>query len=217
MPQSLHTAEQLRRLSNVGHWIEGGILGAVGIVALMQSAGYLSTAQWPYLWPGFVLLAGLTLLMFMLLHHGVDQVGAAWRLMTSDPQQRQHLLMAGLLCAAGAAETLSRMHIVTTGALAFAWPAGLAIIGALFTIHKQHGSSQAVTWAMRVHRYLGVGLIAAGISRAASIIYEVNVRWLAFVWPTLLLLSAVLLVAYREPEGAYEDDAATHAQLHSSH
>ena len=70
---------------------------------------------------------------------------------------------------------------------------------------------------MRVHRYLAVVLIAAGISRAASISYEVNVRGLAFVWPTLLLLSAVLLVAYREPEGAYEEGAAAQAQPHSGH
>lgn len=214
--RNMHTPEQLRLLSNVGHWIEGGILAIVGVVALIQAFSDRTSGPWIYLWPGFVLVAGVTLALYLLLHHGGD-VGTAWRFVTSDPQQRQHLGMAVLLSIAGAAETAYHVRTVSTPALLFVWPAVLIVIGVLFTIHTQHGTSDAVTWAARVHRYLGIVLITAGVSRAAEILYANDAAWLRFVWPAMLLVAALLLIAYREPQGAYERGLSADKQSHGGH
>lgn len=69
----------------------------------------------------------------------------------------------------------------------------------------------AVTWAARVHRYLGLLLNAGGAAKAAQVVWVAKAGWLAFAWPLLLLLSAVLLLAYREPKGAYESPSSQHA------
>lgn len=209
--EPLHSPEEMRFLSNLGHWIEGGILGTVAIVALLEALGYLAGDRSRFLWPGFVLLAGVVLLAYMFLHHGLGRVGASWRFVTGDPQQRQHFFMAVLLLVAGAAELVHRMPSASGSVWGFVWPGALLVIGILFTVHTQHGTQAAVTWAARVHRYLGLLLIAGGAARAAQVVGVAKVGWLAFAWPLLLLVSAVLLLAYREPKGAYESSSSQHA------
>ncbi len=39
-----HSAEEQRRLSNLGHWIEGLLLGVIGILAILNSAAGIA---WP--------------------------------------------------------------------------------------------------------------------------------------------------------------------------
>jgi hypothetical protein len=143
----------------------------------------------------------------MLLHHGFIGVGASLRFVMADPQQRQHFFMALLLLLAGIAETSQRLGGGEAIPFAFVWPGSLALIGILFLVHTQHGSHEAVSWAMRVHRYLGSVLIAAGLARLGQLVWLPMASWLAFVWPVLLLLAAILLVSYREPKGAYEEHA----------
>ena len=163
--ESLHTPEEMRVLSNIGHWIEGGILAIVGFLALLEASGYFHGDGWAYAWPAFLLLAGLVLPAYMLLHHGLDRVKVSWRFVMEDPQQRQHFLMAVLLLVAGLAEMSQRLRGGGTLLFGLVWPIALGVIGGLFLVHTQHGTHEAVSWAMRVHRYLGVVLIAAGFTR----------------------------------------------------
>lgn len=214
--EPLHTPEEMRTLSNVGHWIEGGIIAIVGFLALLEATQYLPSDSSTFAWPAFVLLAGLALPAYMLLHHGLDRVRASWRFVMGDSQQRQHFFMAVLLLVAGLAEMSQRMR--GGGAVSFdlVWPMALGAIGGLFLVHTQHGSHEAVSWAMRVHRYLGLVLIAAGLARLGQLVWLSMAPWLAFVWPVLLLLAAILLVSYREPAGAYEEEAPrSHGPHHS--
>lgn len=202
--QQLHTPEEMRALSNLGHWIEGGILGIVAVIALLQALGYFESGIAAYLWPGLILLAGLFLPPYMLLHHGFNKVDISWRFVMGDPQQRQHFLMAVLLLVAGIAEVIHRIQMLQGQLWQFVWPSVLIVIGVLFTIHTQHGTHEAVSRAVTAHRYLGILLILGGLLKAAEVLWIQHFEWLAFPWTIMVLASAVLLISYREPEGAYQ-------------
>lgn len=58
---------------------------------------------------------------------------------------------------------------------------------------------------MRQHRALGITLIVAGLLNLVEIVN--GARFAAILWPGVLLIAAVQLLLYREPEGAYEDGA----------
>ncbi len=200
----LHSPQEMRFLSDLAHWIEGGILGAVALAALAEAAGRLRASPGRYLWPSLILVAGLFLAPYLFLHHGLAQIDKTWRLVLQDMQQQQHLTMAALLLVAGAAELAARGGALRALAWRLAWPAALAAIGALFLIHLQHGAEAAVTWAQTVHRYLGIVLIAAALLRAAQVVGLRPARLFAYGWALALLAAALLLASYREPEGAYE-------------
>lgn len=56
-------AAQMRQWSNYDHWAEGGLLGLVAILALLEASGLLGS--WRNLWPGLLLVAGLLLVVSM--------------------------------------------------------------------------------------------------------------------------------------------------------
>ncbi|MEO5599873.1 MAG: hypothetical protein ABIR06_02995 [Cyclobacteriaceae bacterium] len=62
--------------------------------------------------------------------------------------------MATLLLIAGASELIFRSR----GGVVFqyVWPLAIGITGVMFLIHEQHGSSEAMEWAQKIHQYLGV-------------------------------------------------------------
>ncbi len=190
-----HTAEEKRRLSNLGHLIEGLLLATVGILAILGNVGIATWAS--TVWPALILVAGVLLLVLIYPRHPLSDWPAIWR----DPQQRQHTIMAAAIAVAGAAELLRGSN----AAWAYVWPGVTLLIGALFVTHTQHGTGEAMTRAVRQHRILGVTLIGAGLLRLVEIIAGTGA--LAIVWPLALLAAAAQLIIYREPEGAYETEA----------
>lgn len=189
-----HSSEERRRLSDLGHVVEGVLLAAVAILAFLGGAGI---AAWgSAVWPMLILVAGLLLLLFIYLPHPPSDWPLIWR----DAQQRQHTLMAAAITAAGAAELLL---------WGYAWPAALLLIGVMFLVHEQHGTSAAAAKAVRLHRVLGATIIIAGLLRAAEIVSGAGI--LAVLWPLALLAAAVQLLLYREPPGAYEGTHAGHS------
>ncbi len=203
----LHSAAEMQQLSNLGHKVEGALLLMVAVIAGLQAVGFLKMKQ---LWPSVIVVAGLFLIGFLLLHHGTEKFQLVWKLLISDPQQRQHLTMAGLLVIAGVSELIFRGYHVNW--LRFVWPLVLCLVGLMFLTHEQHGSSEAVDWAQRIHRYLGALLIVVSISILANIFFGERYKWLPFVWPVLLVITSIFLFAYNEPEGAYEKSSN-----HSTH
>jgi hypothetical protein len=180
-----HTAEEMRRLSNLGHLVEGIVLAAVGVLALLHGFGvaWASTA-----WPLLILLSGVVLLGLIYPLHPPSDWPTLWR----DPQQRQHTIIAAVLAVAGTTELLRGGGYV--------WPAALLVIGVLFLTHTQHG--RAVARAVLLHRILGITMIGAGLLRAIEVGTGAGV--FAFLWPLALLAAAAQLIVYREPEGAFE-------------
>lgn len=199
----LPTPEQLQLISNIAHWIEGGIVRAVAVIALAQALGYAKSNGAPYLWPGLMLLAGLFLPLFLLFRNGFDKVGSSWEFIISDPQQRQHLLLVFPLLAMGAVEMLLRAEILQGKFWEFVSPGALVMIGVVFLAHIQYGTPEAVAEAVTKHRYLGGLIILAGLVKAAEALWLQKFKWLAFPWVILLLMTAALLISYREPEGAF--------------
>jgi len=194
-----HTAEEMRRLSNLGHVVEGVLLAAVGVLALLSNTG---VAAWgATVWRLLALLAGVALLLILYPPHPVSEWGLIWR----DPQQRQHTLIAILVLIAGIAEIVGANAGVPI--LGYIWPIALMIIGTLFMIHTQHGHGEAVHQAVFRHRLLGMTMIVAGLLRLLEIILPSNV--LAILWPVALLIAAFQLLIYREPAGAF-DEAGSH-------
>lgn len=195
-----HAGATQRRLSNIGHWAEGGLFAALGVLALLQALGKL-TGGARYIAPMPLLVGGIFLPLFLFGHsHG--NTGHAHEIV-KDPQQRQHLVMAVLLLVAGLAELALVAGWTTITAVAYVWPAGLAVIGVMFMVHTQHGDHAAMASAVRFHRMLGLVLLAAGIARGVQIATRTPDGPAAYVSAILVLVVAALLVTYREPEGAY--------------
>lgn len=191
-----HSSEEMRRLSNLGHVVEGFVLGGVGVLALASNLTDWATQAWPIL----ILVAGLLLLTLIYPSHPLEDWLAIWR----DRQQRQHTLMATALALAGAAEWLRGIG----SAWAYVWPGALVFIGALFLIHPQHGTGAGMLRAVWQHRVLGLMAIAAGLLRTGEIVTRFGL--FGFLWPLVLLAASVQLIMYREPEGAYETGHGGH-------
>jgi hypothetical protein len=181
-----HTPAAQRRLSNLGHVVEGLLLATVGVLALLSGLGMTWAA---FAWPVLLLSVGVLLLILIYPRHPPSDWSAIWH----DPQQQQHTIMAAAIALAGALEL---------GGFRFAWPLAAIIIGTLFLTHKQHGEGEAVAWAVLRHRILGITVIVAGLFRLAEIATgALSFMWL---WPLALLVAAVQLIIYREPDGAFE-------------
>lgn len=187
-----HALQEKRRLSNLGHIVEGLLLGTVGVLALLASIGIASWTATA--WAILILVAGLLLLLLIYPRHPLDDWPAIWR----DAQQRQHTIMATAIALAGAAELLKGVF----APLVYVWPLVMLIIGGLFLTHAQHGTGEAVVKAVWQHRLLGITVIVAGLLRAAEIASGLSL-W-AILWPLVLLTAAAQLIMYREPEGAFE-------------
>lgn len=200
----LTSPEELQWISNLAHWVEGGMFGVVALIALAQALGYLQSKAAQYLWPGLILFAGIFLPAYILLQRGLDELGVTWNLVISDPQQREHFLMALLLLAGGFAEVVLRGKKSRSKLWHVVAPTALALIGAMFLVHTEYGTPDAVAEATRKHVYLGLVIILAGLFKAAQVLWERKFRWLAFPWIGFLFLAALMLIAYREPEGAYK-------------
>ena len=193
----LHTPEELAFYSNVAHWIEGVIFLIVAMIVLLQIFGYLKNRL--YLWPSLILIAGLFLPIFSYIHH-LDEPGLAWQATIYDPQQRQHMFMAILMSIAGFSE-LRRLKY-RESLWKFLLPGVLATIGILFLTHPQHGTSEAVMQAALIHKYLGSVLVLSGVFRGVEML-QPNQKWLKYPWVIFLTIAGILLISYREPEGAY--------------
>lgn len=187
-----HTPEEMRRLSNLAHIIEGTLLVIVGLLALL---GNMNTFLWASTaWPLLILIAGVVLLFLLYPLHPVSEWGLIWR----DVQQRQHTIIAAAVAIAGIAQLLSSAIPV----FSYLWPAAIVLTGGLFLFHTQHGTSEAAARAVLQHRILGSTIILAGLLNFIEIVS--GGRFAAILWPIVLLIAAVQLLLYREPEGAYE-------------
>lgn len=185
----------MRRLSNLGHVIEGALFAVVGLLALLGNLGTFARAS--LAWPLLVLVSGILLLILLYPRHPVSD----WPLIWHDAQQREHTIIAAAMAIAGLAELLS----TNLARLIYVWPAALVLVGGLFLFHAQHGTSDAAARAVRQHRILGITIIVAGLLRLIEIIGGGRVT--AILWPFALLIAAAQLLLYREPEGAYESEA----------
>lgn len=197
-----HSPEQLRRASNLAHWAVGMVMAVAAVLALNEA--FLGGSRSLRLaWSGMVFVLGVLFSLFLLFHHGLRQLPAWLADLAEDPQQRQHLLMALLLTIGGYVEFAHAKRWTTALIWHYVWPGVLLLIGLMFVFHAQHGRHDAVSKAVRFHRMLGVALLAAGLLAGAHAYQRLVI--LGYLWPVALLVAAVLLIAYREPEGAWED------------
>lgn len=189
-----HSPEERRKLSNLGHWLEGAALGGAGSLALLDAVA--PSLRWPARWwPRLVAAGGGALGAFIVLgslHHGGPR-----RYLRHEHQDREHLLMAALIAAGGVLESAG-----SSTALRLAPAGALAGVGRIFLTHEQHGTGEARRESERVHRRLGLTVIAAGIAKAGDVLGVPGpLRW---VWSSLAMVAAGQLLVYREPAGAYE-------------
>jgi len=199
----LHTPEEMRQIVNVAHVVEGVVIGVAAVVMIVETRVSLRSAR--LVWPAIMVAAGLGLLLFLFIpHHGLALAATQWNFIVGDPQQRQHVVIAMLITAAGVVELQRGRERLSAPAWGFVWPVALAVIGVLFLVHQQHGTAEAVATAMRVHRYLGATFIAAGVLSAINASRPRPVRWITLAIALTLMTTATLLIVYREPPGAYE-------------
>ena len=189
--ENAHSPAQMRTLSNVGHWVEGAVIAGAGLMMLRDARrGEGPAAATSRVLAGAGALLGLGLVGGSF-HHGGPR-----RFFRADPQQAQHLQMAGLLTGGALAGRRGR-----TGALVR--DLATARIGHLFLTHTQHGTSDAAARAVRRHRGLGAPIV--GGAAATAVADTFGARAFRTAGAVLLIAAGGQLVAYREPEGAYED------------
>lgn len=194
----LHTAEELQFFSNLAHIIEGILFLVIAVFAFLNAKGYCKASWCMYIWPSLILVSGLFLPIFSFSHH-LNELELAWKAAFTDPQQFQHMIMALVMMATGTTELINvRRKKRSFGSV---FPLGLIVIGLLFIFHPQHGTDESVKLATFIHRVLGTVLIAGGLFREASLFWKK--QWLNYAWILFIFLAAVLLILYREPEGAY--------------
>ena len=208
----LHTPEELQLYSNIAHRVEGILFLIIGIIVVLQALDYLRNSKARYLWPVFILVSGLFLPIFTFSHH-FDEMALAWKATIYDPQQLQHLIMSILITIAGVAEVIYLRGQGKNKLLQFVFPLAVGVIGILFITHPQHGTSEAVLRAAATHMYLGTALVLAGIFKAIEVIQRGAKKWLTFSWAFFLTIAALLLLSYREPEGAYMPNAVSNESI----
>ena len=211
----LHSPEEMRQISNLAHLAEGIVLGTAALIALAQARGLFDEGKQRYAWPTLVVAAGVFLLGYLVIpHHGLENARTQWRFVFGDPQQRQHVMISLLVLVGGALELLATAGKLNGRLWHLAWPAALLLVGVLFLIHPQHGTSEAVARATLVHRILGTTLAGAGIIAGANAVRAAHSHALATLWPVALLAASVLLLIYREPSGAYHGSQSEHGMSH---
>ena len=208
MPEHADQGASRRRISNIGHWAEGALFAVMGVLALVEAAGKLGGSA-RYLGPAPLVVAGI-LLPLILFGHSHGGASDHKRGIMKDPQQRQHLVMAGLILVSGLVELALRATWLPVVPFGYAWPAALLVIGVMFMLHTQHGSHEAMAKSVRFHRVLGSAIALAGIVRAIQIATSQARGAFAFISAGLLLVVAALLVTYREPSGAYDAPTMEH-------
>ncbi|MEO5599872.1 MAG: hypothetical protein ABIR06_02990 [Cyclobacteriaceae bacterium] len=71
----LHTVDEMQRLSNLGHRIEVILLAAVALLAIGEAAGVIKSKM---LWLSLILVAGIFLISFLLLHFTMGLTNSNW-------------------------------------------------------------------------------------------------------------------------------------------
>lgn len=211
----LHSPEEFRYLSSLGHWIVGYIFLAIVIIVFLQQLGILASKK--FLWPGVLVLAGLIFIPFNFLHHGIDQLPLVWKVMTLDPQQRQHMIMFFLLFIAGVVELLLAVNKIKNKEWYFVFPAILLTIGLMFIFHPQHGTEEALAYSIPYHRVLGTIIVLAGVSKGSVFILKHKQKILTYIWITMLLITSIILITYNEPAGSYIRSLPTQNQIPNQH
>ncbi len=210
----LHTPEEFRYLSSVGHWIAGYIFLSVSAIAFLQTIGFLKTKK--YLWPAIVVIASIFTIPYFLLHHGIDQLGRVWQVITLDPQQKQHFIMFNLLFIAGVVELLVSLKKIKGKIWQSVWPGMFVIIGYMFLTHPQHGTAQAQSYTVPYHTTLGTLLMITGVLKAVEVIWSQKYKLITYGWIIFLFIASVMLITYNEPEGSYQIDHSTSLEINHS-
>lgn len=197
----LHSPEEFRYLSSLGHWIAGYIFLGVSIIAFLQALGFLKSRQ--YFWPLLLVISGLIFIPYSILHHGSEKLDLVFKVIQLDFQQRQHIIMFNLLFIAGIVELLISLKKIQGTLWRFVWPGVIIIVGLMFLFHPQHGTVEAMAYSLPYHRTLGTVLLLAGLAKIAEVIWSQRYRLLTFLWIAFLLFSSILLITFNEPEGSY--------------
>lgn len=194
--EMLHTPEEIVMLSNAAHIAEGILLLVLAGILTAQAFGKLQKSWQRYLLPGIGLLASLTLGGFLFFDHAGELV-KAWRAINADMQQKQHLYMGTLIGLGSVAEFFAIKRKLKLLHLAF--PVAVAIIGILFLVHPQHGTTELAERALLIHRIVGSALIAGALAKAVSVFYPKLQKVLLLITALAFAVSGGLFIAYREP------------------
>jgi len=210
--EMLHTPEELVRLSNAAHIAEAIVLLVIAGLIFAQALGYLHFGWKRYLWPSVALLASLIIAYALFVGHW-DELGKAWRVITTDMQQKQHFQIGALIGIGAIAELIAIklkkkwLHLV--------FPIAVGIIGILFISHPQHGTEELARRGLAIHRIAGAALIISALAQAGAILRPKSQKALLIVTSVALAVSAGAFMVYREP--LMEHDSMQVVQSHPSY
>lgn len=185
------------------HWIIGGAIAAIALLALLHEMGVVART-WPrYLLPVGLLVSGAEAIVDPLIHGSATpgDYGA---------EAAQHALIGGLMLVMGGIELARVRQWWTWRGAGLILPVGLLIIAAMFLGHAQHEAAAPALVLITQHRAVGLTIGLAAITRALGEVRHARAEAFRVTFLVLLLLVGLLFLAYTEgtPSGAGHAPAA---------
>jgi putative copper resistance protein D len=177
------------------HWAGLIVLG-IGLVALLERAGYRSLARhWP------LVLAGLAIPMFARADPEVWPMGGVGMLESlRDPEVVQHRLLECLTAAFGVLEWRVRTGRTRDPRAALVFPLLCAVGGALLVTHSHALANVKEQLLIEItHVPLAAAAMIAGWSRWIEVrLHGRASRVAGWIWPIAFAAAGVSLLLYRE-------------------
>ena len=176
------------------HWA-GLFVLAIGILALLERAGFRAARNWPLLFIG--------LAIFLLLRSdpevwplGSEDFMAAWR----DVEVAQHRMFVSVVAASCVFEWLVRTGRLRSPGAALVFPLMAALGGALLLTHTHQIANVRDQLLIELtHAPLALAAVASGWARWLELrLPGRGGRIAGYVWPACFLLIGVILLWYRE-------------------
>jgi hypothetical protein len=203
-PSELATPTSDTRTSEFNHRLVGFLLVLASLFVLADESSGKRCAPIRFVWPVCLLMAGIFVLIFSDAEIWPFGPLNPWYALTHSLEDLQHKAFAVILLSAGYIE-FRRAGGKFQGVLSALFFPVLASLGAILLLFHVHGGEMRGPDAMKVmvhiqtqHRWFAATGLGIAIAKAIAEIPHRRQQTLKRVWPALLAVLGILLIAYTE-------------------
>ena len=192
------------RTSELNHRLVGFILVLASVFLLADEISNKRYTPIRYVWPVCLLIAGIFVLIFSDAEIWPFGPLTPWYALTHSLEDLQHKGFAVILLSLGYVE-FRRAGGKFQGAFPALFFPVFATLGAILLLFHVHGGEMSGPDAMKVmvhiqtqHRWFAATGLGIAVAKAMADIPQRHQRTLQRVWPALLTILGILLMAYTE-------------------